>query len=72
MGVFTRRSIDLLEDDIRFNITFSKFMDWALENHEDSKRIFHINGLSVIDSFRAEIGCLSHTLASHGVWHMEN
>ena len=40
--------IILLEDDIRFNDSFFKFMDWALENHKDSKRIFHVNGLSVI------------------------
>lgn len=40
----------LLEDDIRFNDTFFKFMDWALEVYKDSKSIFHINGLSVLDS----------------------
>lgn len=38
----------ILEDDIRFNDSFFTFMDWALENYKDSKRIFHVNGLSVI------------------------
>jgi hypothetical protein len=40
--------IIMLEDDIRFNDAFFNFMDWTLENYKDSKRIFHINGLSVI------------------------
>lgn len=40
--------IILIEDDIRFNDNFFEFMDWSLENFKHSKRIFHVNGLSVI------------------------
>ena len=47
----TEDRLILLEDDIRFTDSLFQFMDWALEKYQDSNRIFHINGLSVINSF---------------------
>jgi hypothetical protein len=41
----------LLEDDIRFHDLLFPFMDWSLEQYKNSNRIFHINGLSIINSF---------------------
>jgi hypothetical protein len=39
----------VLEDDIRFGSNFFAFMDWALRRFENEDRIFHVNGLSMID-----------------------
>lgn len=45
------KKVIFLEEDIRFNINFFSYMDWALENFQSDKRIFQINGLSVLDIF---------------------
>jgi hypothetical protein len=39
----------ILEDDIRVSADFFSFMDWALAKFKSDKRVFQINGLSVID-----------------------
>jgi hypothetical protein len=39
----------ILEDDIRFSNSFFPFMDWALEKFKYNKRVFQINGFSVLD-----------------------
>lgn len=39
----------VLEDDIRFSPDFFAFMDWALSKFENQHRVFHINGISMID-----------------------
>lgn len=39
----------VLEDDIRFSSDFFAFMDWALRSFESQERIFHVNGISMID-----------------------
>jgi hypothetical protein len=45
------QQIIFLEEDIRFNVNFFSFMDWALESFHNENRIFQINGLSVLDIF---------------------
>jgi hypothetical protein len=50
--VFTSETqIIFLEEDIRFNINFFLYMDWALEKFQQEDRVFQINGFSVLDIF---------------------
>jgi hypothetical protein len=50
--VFNSQSqVIVLEEDIRFSQSFFAFMDWALTEFRDYKRIFHVNGFSVLDPF---------------------